>query len=186
MAAQKVVQDQGRVAQGVGIEDQEAIFWGEDFGYLAQELVDLLFEFPFLALGAVAPGRRIEHDALVDVSSLGFPFYKLKGVLDQPANVVELAELHVGVGPVDHLFDGVAMDHVCSSGPCGEARPTCIGKEVEHFGGGQSLAVLVDVGPIDGLFGEDADVFEAGEGEPELDVHAGTMVGHLPLVWHLG
>ena len=103
-----------------------------------QELVQL----PFLAVRAVAVGRRIQYDSIVLIAAAGFPLGKLEGVLNHPANAVQAASFHIFTRPGDYLAHGIQMGDI---GPCalgGKGGGSGVCKEVQDLGGWKAVCLV--------------------------------------------
>ena len=109
------------------------LFRIEDFGDVTDQFVDLVFEFPFFAFGAVAPGGRVQDDAVVLAAAVGFALDEFEGVFDQPADVFEFGLFHIRAGPGNDLLDGVTMDDICAGRTGGQGSTSGVSKQIENF-----------------------------------------------------
>jgi hypothetical protein len=132
----EVAKHQGGGFDIVGGEEKEARFFGEGFAAEFEQLGELAFDFPDVAVGAAAEGGRIEQDAVVAGAALDFAADVFDGVLDDPADglVVEAGSGLVFAGPGGGGLGGVDVGGLPAGGGrapggggggrrCGRCRP---------------------------------------------------------------
>ena len=90
----------------------------------------------------MAVGRGIQDDAVVLVAAFGFALGELEGIFHHPAHAVQAAAFHVLAGPRDYLAHGVQVGDIGPGAFGGKRCGSRVGKEVEYFGGRQSVGLV--------------------------------------------
>ena len=184
MGAEKVFEDDGGEAGGVGAEKKEEGAGSEETGTEGEGFGEGFFDFVEFAFGAAAEGGGIEDDGVVAAIAFDFAVKEFVDVVDDPADGggLELVEFGIFAGPFDHAFGGVDVADVGSGMGGGKGGTTGVGEEVEDGGGwggvGAVGEALANPGPALPLLGEDAEVAEVGAGEFEAD----AVDGDVPVV----
>ena len=161
---EQVVKHEGGGFDVVGGEEEEAGFFGEGFAAEFQQLGELAFDFPDVAIGAASEGGGVEENAVVAGAAFDFAANIFEGVFDDPADgfCVQMGGNLVVAGPGGGGFGGVHVGGFPAGFGGDEGGGAGIAEEIEKpcAGGGG----LLDGVPMGRLFGEHAEMF-AGVGD---------------------
>jgi hypothetical protein len=185
------VRDYGRgEARGVGVDEEEDGFIGEQLAALGDEFPQVILEFPHLAAGATAVSGRVHNDGVVAFAAADFAAHKLEAVVGDVADtgVGQATEVGVFAAPFDHTFGGIDVANLGPRLRRRTGRTAGVAEEVEHVDFATVLHRRLDaLGtplPVDGLLREESGVFEGGGRNPKFEPEG--FVVEVPRVGHLG
>jgi len=142
----------------------------------------VLLDFPRLPLGAATERRRVGDDDVVLVAAFDFASHELSRVFDDPADrmLVKFGEFGIATSPFDDAWRSVDMGHADASTGQRQSGATGVSEQVQGFAVAQVEWRVEDPVPVDGLFGEDADL--PGRCGAEFKANVGLTKVDLPRV----
>ena len=158
----QIIQYQRRKAQRIEVDHEKMVGRVEQLLAELEQLVQLVFELPLLAVGAAPVGGRVQDEALVVAAALHLAAHVFHGIFHQPAHAVEAAGLHVVAGPEVDLLHRIEVGHVGPGGAGGQGSGPGVGKQVEHPRqlGPALKGLIINELPVGVLLREQAHVLE--------------------------